>query len=109
MRKIPKKLLDDMLSDPYYKRCARQNCECNGRITLEHAFIYAGRQINEKWAIIPLCWYHHLGTGLVKDINQWIALSRATPEELAKYPRGGWEQKLKYLEGKYGIYHGKRT
>jgi hypothetical protein len=59
----------------------------------EHAFIYAGKQINEKWAIIPLCVYHHLGEGLVKNENQRIALERATPEDLAKYPNFDWEKR----------------
>ncbi len=90
MRPIPQKLKDEILSDLYYKKCCRKNHDCKGRITWEHAFIYAGRQINEKWAIIPLCVYHHLGEGLDKRLNEIIAVSRATPEDLAKYPRKNW-------------------
>lgn len=86
-----------MSVDPYYQVCARKNGECQGRITWEHAFIYAGKQINEKWAIIPLCVYHHLGEGLVKNENQRIALARATPEDLAKYPNFDWEKRRNYL------------
>ena len=81
-----------MANDSYYKVCARKNSDCEGRITWEHAFIYAGRQVNEKWAIIPLCVYHHLGDGLDKDKNQKIALLRATDEDLIKYPRKDWKQ-----------------
>ncbi len=90
MRPIPLKLREEMSNDPYYKRCARANSECNGRITWEHAFTYAGRQVNEKWAIIPLCWYHHLGAGLVKIKNQIIAAARATLEDREKYDRLNW-------------------
>lgn len=96
-----------MSDDPYYKKCVR-NSEgtCKGRITWEHAFIYAGKQINEKWAIIPLCEFHHdlgiyQGNGdLDKDLNQLIALDRATSEDLAKYPRKDWRQIYEYLENK---------
>lgn len=92
MRKIPQSLKNEILADPYYKQCARKDRHCKGRITWEHALIYAGRQINEKWAIIPLCVYHHLGEGLDKRLNERIAVSRATPEDLAKYPKRDWKQ-----------------
>lgn len=92
MRKIPPALREQMANDPYYKVCARKNSDCDGRITWEHAWIYAGRQINEVWSIIPLCVYHHLGDGLDKDKNQRISLQCATDEDLAKYPRKNWEQ-----------------
>ncbi len=78
-----------MANDPYYGQCCRSATgECNGRITWEHAIIYAGRQLNEKWAIIPLCAYHHSvdqhqdGDGLNKELNIAIALNRATNAEL---------------------------
>lgn len=100
MRKIPLKMRTEMSLDPYYKTCARENDECSGRITWEHAFIYAGRQVNEKWAIIPLCVYHHLGPGLDKDLNRFIALRRANDEELLKYP-SNWDQLKSYLDKKY--------
>jgi len=98
MRPIPAKLRQEMASDPYYKTCARKNAECNGRITWEHAWIYGGNQINEKWAIIPLCEYHHAvnsfqdGGDLDKKENQRISLSRATFDDLKKYPRKNWAQ-----------------
>lgn len=90
MKPIPVKLRKSMNADPYYKTCARLDAECSGRITFEHAFIYAGRQIQEKFAIIPLCWHHHLGEGLVKIENQRIAASRAIKEDRAKYPSLNW-------------------
>ncbi len=98
MRPIPPKLKQEMSDDPYYKHCARANSACSGRITWEHAYIYAGKQINEKWAIIPLCVYHHLGEGLDKHENQRIALSRATDEDLAKYPKKDWEKEKIWLK-----------
>jgi hypothetical protein len=95
MTPIPERIKRILEIDPYYHTCARSGSDCKGRITWEHAIIYAGKQVQEKWAIIPLCEYHHLGKGLDKQINIFIALSRATPEELKKYPRVDWEQEKK--------------
>jgi hypothetical protein len=33
--------------------------ECEGRLQWHHAFTYAGKRVNELWAIIPLCEEHH--------------------------------------------------
>lgn len=81
-----------MAMDPFYSRCARNTllddheCEADpvtGRlIEWEHALIHASNQVNEEWAIIPSCWWAHRGPGLIKEINVWIALNRATDEEL---------------------------
>ncbi|MCL5435934.1 MAG: hypothetical protein M1275_02540 [Patescibacteria group bacterium] len=87
MRPIPPKLRQELAGDEYYQICSRRDENCSGRITWEHAFTYAGRQINEKWAIIPLCENHHLGKLLNKKINHRIALARATKEDLKKYPK----------------------
>lgn len=95
MRPIPPKLRLAMSKDPYYSKCCRADGNCSGRITWEHAIIYNGKQVNEIWAIIPLCFYHHLGEGLNKRQNILIALQRATPEELAKYRKRDWNQEAK--------------
>lgn len=108
MRPIPKKLLNDILSDKFYEACIRRNDgECRGRITLEHALIYAGRQINEKWAILPVCEYHHAvgdfqgSGGLDKRFHEWVAVNRMTDEDEKKYPRVDWGQLRKNLNKKY--------
>jgi hypothetical protein len=77
---------------------------------MEHALIYAGKQIDEVWAIIPLCTYHHAvneyqdGGDLQKSKNVWIALSRASDEELLKYPRRDFVHEREALTKYYGIY-----
>jgi hypothetical protein len=77
-----------MEADPEYQTCARaHDGGCDGRITYEHAFTYSGRQIQARWAILPLCFYHHLGRGLDKRKNRFLALRRATAEDLQKVPR----------------------
>ena len=101
MRPIPEKIKKEISKNKYYAKCARQSPECDGRITIEHAMIYAGRQVNEIWALIPLCWYHHLGSGLNKRINEFIALQRASDEDLSKYPKSDFFQKRSYLKKLY--------
>lgn len=92
MRPIPPKLRKEMASDPEYKKCMRNELlhdhECGADpltgklIDWEHAIIFGGQQVNEKWAIIPICYKVHRGDKLNKEINVWIALNRATVEEL---------------------------
>jgi hypothetical protein len=102
MRPLTPKLKREIDADPYFKTCARKGeGYCDGRITIEHAFIYQGRQINELWALVPLCWHHHLGSGLDKKKNQWISLKRATIADLKKYPNYNWLQQIQYLNKQY--------
>lgn len=92
MRPIPPKLKKELEQKPEYKLCMRRHalkdhvCQPNPRtgqlIEWEHALIYAGQQINEEYAIVPICWWAHSGPGLKKEINVWLALNRATDDEL---------------------------
>lgn len=77
---------------------------------MEHALIYGGRQIQEKWAIISLCarghevdQYQDAGT-MVKELNQWVALNRASEEELASYPKAAFKFLKDRLNRKFGVY-----
>lgn len=111
---IPEQVRAKMAADPTYKRCLRSlalsDHTCAGRVTWEHALLYAGRRVNEWWSIVPLCaWAHSVdqfqdGGGMVKEINEWLALSRVRSWRAVnrRYPRQSWPQRLKYLEGKYG-------
>lgn len=76
---------------------------------MEHAWIYAGKQINELWAIVPL--RRDLNTSAppkdVKEKCQLIALERAKQlgewENMKiKYPKKDWDQEYNYLIKKYG-------
>lgn len=83
--------------------------ECSGRITWEHALMYAGKQVNDAKAIVKLCECSHAvdhfqdGGCMNKEINQLIALSRFTEEDFDRYPNAKkeWKQKLSYFEFKY--------
>ena len=105
MHKTPKRIYEEIKRERPFL-CERKELlhdhECIGRMTFEHAWIYSGKQINEKWAIIILCEWAHLRKGLNKEINQWISLRHATADDLKKYPRVDWEQRRKYLNQKYG-------
>lgn len=104
MRPIPQKHKDIISSDLYYSKCARDDeGTCQGRITIEHAIIYAGRQLNELWAYVPLCAYHHAvdefqdSGDLNKEKNVWLALKRATDEELDKVSKSTDYKRLRDL------------
>jgi hypothetical protein len=92
MRKISPKVKEILLQRQ--SRCVRENeGTCAGKITWEHSLIYAGRQIDEAWAIIFLCEYHHDVNmyqdcgDLQKELNVYYALNQATDEELKKYSK----------------------
>lgn len=92
MRKISPQVKKELEKEPNV--CARRfDGECDGRITWEHTLIFGGKQIDEVWAIIKICEFHHAvnrhqdGSGLDKQKNIWIALNRATDEELEKYSK----------------------
>ncbi len=100
MRPIPKKMREQIADDPFMKRCVWTGTRQN--VSWEHCFVYKGRQINEPWAIVPLRRDLNVNiTQEIKDYCRWIALMRAKPEDLAKYPKRDWDQLKKYLDRKY--------
>lgn len=106
MSRIPEPVKIELEKEPSI--CARQSSKCAGSITWEHAMIYQNRSVQEQWAIIKLCQYHHglgkwhnNGGGLDKEYNKYLALKRATDEDLDRYPKSGWKQSKKYLMNKY--------
>lgn len=90
------------------RRMALHDHECEGRITREHALMYAGRKIDEPWAIVLLCAKAHnvdlfQDIGIMdKRINEWIAVNRMTPEIERQYSRVTWMQKRAYLNSLFG-------
>ena len=106
-------LREEIQNDPEYSRCSLLgHGPCEGRITREHAIIYASKKVQERWAIIPLCALHHNvdqfqdAKTMVKEMNVWVALNRATDEELARFPRAvpSFFFQRDRLNDKYGIY-----
>lgn len=103
-----------MDKDPYYKVCALKGLHghiCGGRITKEHAIIYAGRRLNEYWAIVPICARGHEvddfqdAHTMNKDLNRWIALNRASNVELRAISKViDYLRERTRLNVKYGTY-----
>ena len=91
MRPIPPKLRNEMEIDPYYQRCCVTGKSRSQMVKIEwhHNLIYAGRQVNEKWCILPL-WdkiHDQARNKEVKEILDWIMLNRATDGDLARYSK----------------------
>lgn len=115
MTKIPTKVRKSIDADPRYRECALKGIPghvCGGRITMEHALIYAGKQIQEKWAIVPVCAagqevdaFQDAHT-MNKEMNVWVALNQATTEQLEAYPRAfpPYTSVRERLNKKYGVY-----
>lgn len=115
MNNMPPKLRAECAAEPFYRSCARREAlhdhECqpdplSGRlIEWEHAMIYASNQIQERWAVIPLCWYVHRGPALNKRINEWIALNRASEADIAKISKViDYKRERERLNAIYGSY-----
>ncbi len=97
---IPPKIRAEIDTDQFYKTCAlfgQHGHVCEGRITMEHAIIYAGSEYQKIWAIVPVCAHGHgvdqfHGDPTVsKELRVWVALNRASDDELiaiSKVPPG---------------------
>lgn len=100
MRPIPRKLREVLAGDPWMKVCCLRWLawhRCEGRVQWHHVWLYAGRQINEGWAIVPLCERGHdlagtLGDKESRDAVQKISLGRSCEADRMKYPRVNWDQ-----------------
>lgn len=91
MKPIPPKLRKQIDEDQFYKTCAlygQKDHMCDGRITYEHAVIFAGNRVQTLWAIVPICAkYHEVDEfqdshNMDKEMHVWVALNRATDEDL---------------------------
>lgn len=108
------KVRKEMAEDPEYKGCmlrAHPTHSCGGRITIEHPFIYAGRQVDFKNALISVCakgqevdHYQDAHT-MDKNLNRWVALNRMTEEEIESVAKvTDWSQEKERLNEIYGDY-----
>lgn len=78
---------------------------------MEHALIHAGRQVDEKFAIISVCaagqevdQYQDAHT-MDKNLNIWVALNRATDEELRSISKViDYKYKKELLNKIYGTF-----
>lgn len=109
MRPIPQNLKDKINEDPFYKKCCLNNFvyPCSGKIEWHHNLIFAGRQVNEEFCILPVCKTHHdiEKHTIIKEKLNWIMWMRATKEQILKYSKATNYQnvldRLKTLYGKF--------
>ena len=102
---IPIKLREELADDPFYKKCCLTG-RTSEKIEFHHNLIFAGRQVQEKFAILPICksihQYHNGLTSEVKEKLNWIMLNRATDKELEKYSKAiDYKKYKKLLDKKY--------
>jgi len=106
MRPIPTQHKKIIATDPYF----RVSClsgefgKRNDRIVIHHPWIYAGKQINEVWAYMPLLNSEHENLNLeLRNKIKYLSLLRVDINEVkSKYPRHNWDQEFKYLKKMYG-------
>ena len=105
MRPIPKKLKEDMASDPFYKQCCITGL---GDVEWHHNLIFAGRQVSQKFCILPLNKEVHRDIVKYRERCDWIMWNRATPREREEYSKArgimSLMSRLGHLNRKYGEY-----
>lgn len=88
MNNIPPKLKKEMLNDPFYDRCCiTGTLKTQQKVEWHHNLIFAGKQVQEKFAILPLRKDIHDNIVKYKEKCDWIMLNRATDEHLLKYSK----------------------
>lgn len=107
MSKIPKAILEAILSDPFYKKCCIPHFEfvCSGRIEFHHNLIYGGKQVQEKDFILPVCHAHHVQEKKksIKDRLNWVMLKRGSTRLIDAYSKViNWKHEQQRLNKIYG-------
>lgn len=103
----------DIEVDPEYWVCMLANYHtCRGRLTNEHALYYANKKVQRKFAIVKVCaaghgvdMYQDSDLELPKRMRVWVALSRATEEEIYSISKvENYTRKLAVLNAEFGLY-----
>jgi len=110
MRPIPPEHRLLIASDFYFKRSclSKMPPTSNDRIVIHHAWIYAGKQINEPWNYCPLLESEHSAQSkypsahnskVVNDKIKLIAIGRADLDDLKKrYPKKDWDGEIRRIK-----------
>ena len=109
MNKIPPKLKTSLNDDPEYKYCCVTGHygTRNDPIEWHHNLIFGGKQVQEKFCILPLKYSLHkkANDSAFKERLDWIMLNRATDEELIAYSKAVDYRRMRiYLNEKFGPY-----
>lgn len=87
---IPPKLKEELSEDEFMQKCCLQSSECRGKIQWHHNLTYAGKRVNEKGGILPVCEEHHRRESMFRKQLNAIMYKRMTDEERSKYPKKNW-------------------
>jgi hypothetical protein len=90
MNNMPSALRKELAANPFYSRCAITGVtDQDSRIEWHHNLIHAGKQVQERWCIIPLVHIVHAKAENknVREALNWIMTNRATDEQLRKYSK----------------------
>lgn len=108
MNHIPTALNNDLNEDPFYKKCCLWFLGgCGGRIERHHNLIYAGRQVQAKFCILPACHDHHdmARKTEIKERFDWVMLNRATFSEILSISKAiNYKEVKDRLNLKFGTY-----
>ena len=113
---IPQRLKEEMKADPYYQKCCLTGIKKKDGFKLDwhHAWEYSGRQIQEKWAIMPIWWRKHAAVNGDSDSVhncketelkvKYLSLCRVNLENLKmRMPKKNWDQEFKVLKNKFNL------
>ncbi len=93
-----------MADDPYYKKCAITG-KTNEKIEWHHNLRFAGKNVQEKFCIIPLAESIHSKIDYYKEKCDWVMCNRATDEDLRRYSKvENYLLMRERLNKKYGKY-----
>lgn len=107
MTRIPAKLRKQLAQDPFYQRCCitGKSALPGDRIEWHHNLIFAGKQVQARFAILPVLKSMHELAHMraIKDRLDWVMASRMSGEDLELYGKGrDWIHRLEYLESLFG-------
>lgn len=108
MNHIPTALNKELNEDPFYTKCCLWFLGgCGGRIERHHNLIYAGKQYQAKFCILPACHDHHdmARKTEIKERFDWVMLNRATEQEILSISKAiNYTFVLARLNTKFGQY-----
>ena len=104
MNSIPPNMRTRMDANPFYHICCITGRR-DVKIEWHHNLIFAGSQVQEEFAILPIAEYIHKKADYthVREILDWVMLSRATDAQLVKYSKArNLFHHRDYLNEKFG-------
>lgn len=95
-----------MSDDPFYTRCCISGISKNStKIDFHHNLRFGGKNVQEKFCILPLAKEIHDKIDYYKEKCDWIMLNRASEEELERYSKAtnykSMRDRLNKIYGKY--------